>query len=166
MLWARPSSRRILAIPCLHSRPFPNLCHRIVRRGWTILDGATTRSWASIAVTWQRARQTGRNFVFFNAPVGVIFTIHGALTKHSWLDFGLFLQTLILAAQVRGLATCPQVSFVRFQFVIGGQVGLDPEEMVTCGMSLGYADVQAAVNRLNMPREPLETFTCWVGFDE
>jgi nitroreductase len=113
-----------------------------------------------------RARQTGRNFVFFNAPVGVIFTIHGALTKHSWLDFGLFLQTLILAAQVRGLATCPQVSFVRFQSVIAEQLGLDPEEMVTCGMSLGYADVQAAVNRLNMPREPLETFTRWVGFDE
>jgi nitroreductase len=113
-----------------------------------------------------RARQTGRNFVFFDAPVGMIFTIHEALTKHSWLDFGLFLQTLILAAQVRGLATCPQVSFVRFQSIIAAQLGLDPEEMVTCGMSLGYADTQAAVNRLNMPREPLETFTRWVGFDE
>jgi nitroreductase len=113
-----------------------------------------------------RARQTGRNFVFFDAPVGMIFTIHEALTKHSWLDFGLFLQTLILAAQVRGLATCPQVSFVRFQSVIAEQLDLDPEEMVTCGMSLGYADPQAAVNRLNMPREPLETFTRWVGFDE
>jgi nitroreductase len=104
--------------------------------------------------------------VFFDAPVGMIFTIHEALTKHSWLDFGLFLQTLILAAQVRGLATCPQVSFVRFQSIIAAQLGLDPEEMVTCGMSLGYADMQAAVNRLNMPREPLETFTRWVGFDE
>ena len=113
-----------------------------------------------------RARQTGRNFVFFDAPVGMIFTINEALTKHSWLDFGLFLQTLILAAQVRGLATCPQVSFVRFQSVIAEQLGLDPEEMVTCGMSLGYADVQAPVNRLNMPREPLEAFTRWVGFDE
>jgi nitroreductase len=113
-----------------------------------------------------RARQTGRNFLFFDAPVGLIFTIHAALTKHSWLDFGLFLQTLILAAQVRGLATCPQVSFVRFQSVITEQLGLDPEELVTCGMSLGYADAQAPVNRLNMPREPLEAFTRWVGFDE
>jgi len=112
-----------------------------------------------------RSRQTGRNFVFFDAPVGLIFTIHSALTKHSWLDCGLFLQTLILAAQVRGLATCPQVSFVRFQSIIAEHLSLDPEEVVTCGMSLGYADEQAAVNRMNMPREPLEGFARWVGFD-
>ena len=118
------------------------------------------------ADTAARARQTGRNFVFFDAPVGLIFTIHAALTKHSWFDFGLFLQTLMLAAHVRGLATCPQVSFVRFQPVIAEQLGLGPEEMVTCGISLGYADVQAAVNRLNMPRVPLEGFTCWLGFDD
>jgi nitroreductase len=113
-----------------------------------------------------RARQTGRNFVFFDAPVGLIFTIDSALTKHSWLDYGLFLQTLMLAAQVRGLATCPQVSFVRFQSIIAEQLGLSAEEVVTCGMSCGYSDEQAAVNRLNMPREPLDGFTRWLGFDE
>jgi nitroreductase len=113
-----------------------------------------------------RARQTGRNFVFFDAPVGLIFTIHSALTRHSWLDCGLFVQTVMLAAQVRGLATCPQVSFVRFQSIIAGQLGLGPEEAVACGMSLGYAVEQAAVNALNMPREPLEEFTRWLGFDE
>ena len=113
-----------------------------------------------------RARQTGRNFVFFDAPVGLIFTIHSALTKHSWLDYGLFLQTLMLAAQVRGLATCPQVSFVRFQSIIAEQLGLGAEEVVTCGMSCGYLDEKAAVNRLNMPREPLDGFTRWLGFDE
>jgi nitroreductase len=113
-----------------------------------------------------RARQTGRNFVFFDAPVGLIFTIHSALTRHSWLDYGLFIQTAMLAAQVRGLATCPQVSFVRFQTIIAEQLGLGPEEAVTCGMSLGYADEHAAVNSLNMPREPLEQFTRWLGFGE
>jgi nitroreductase len=112
-----------------------------------------------------RARQTGRNYLFFGAPVGLIFTIDAAMTKHSWLDCGLFLQTLMLAAQVRGLATCPQVSFVRFQPVIAAQLGLGPEELVTCGMSLGYADEQAPVNRLDMPREPLDGFTRWLGFD-
>jgi len=71
-----------------------------------------------------RARQTGRNYVFFDAPVGLIFTTHAALTRHSWLDCGLFLQSLMLAAHVRGLATCPQVSFVRFQSVIAEQLGL------------------------------------------
>ena len=113
-----------------------------------------------------RMRQTGRNFVFFDAPVGLIFTIHATLTKHSWLDYGLFLQNLMLAAHVRGLATCPQVSFVRFQSIIAEQLGLGPEDVVTCGMSFGYADEQAAVNRLNMPREPVEGFTRWLGFDE
>jgi nitroreductase len=112
-----------------------------------------------------RARVSGRNLVFFDAPVGMIFTIHAALTKHSWLDFGLFLQTLMLAAQVRGLSTCPQVSFVRFQSIIAEQLSLGPDELVTCGMSCGYADEEAAVNRLNMPREPLDRFTRWLGFD-
>jgi nitroreductase len=94
-----------------------------------------------------RARQTGRNFVFFEAPVGLIFTIHATLTKHSWLDQGLFLQNLMLAAHARGLATCPQVSFVRFQAIIADQLGLGSDESVTCGMSLGYADGEASVNR-------------------
>ena len=113
-----------------------------------------------------RARQTGRNFVFFDAPVGFIFTIDSALSKHSWLDFGLFLQNMMLAAHARGLATCPQVSFVRYQSIIAEQLGLAPEEAVTCGMSLGYADRHAAVNQIGMPREPLEVFTRWLGFDE
>jgi len=113
-----------------------------------------------------RARQTGRNFLFFGAPVGLIFTIDSALTKHSWLDCGLFIQNVMLAARARGLATCPQVSFVRYQSIIAEQLKLAPEEAVTCGMSLGYAEEQAAVNRLGMPREPLAVFTRWHGFGE
>ena len=113
-----------------------------------------------------RARQTGRNYVFFDAPVGLIFTTHAALTRHSWLDCGLFLQSLMLGAQVRGLATCPQVSFVRFQSVIAEQLGLGPDEVVTCGMSCGYENEQAAVNHLGMPREPIERVARWLGFEE
>lgn len=112
-----------------------------------------------------RARQRGRNYLFFGAPVGLIFTIDGTLTKHSWLDCGLFLQTLMLAAEVRGLATCPQVSFVRFQTIIAEQLGLAPNELVTCGMSLGYADEAAPVNRMAMPREPVDRFTRWLGWE-
>jgi nitroreductase len=113
-----------------------------------------------------RYRQTGRNYVFFDAPVGLIFTIHRSLTKHSWLDCGLFLQNIILAAHVRGLATCPQVSFVRYQTLIADRLGLGSDELVACGLSLGYADTQAPVNRLNMPREPLDNVARWLGFDE
>jgi nitroreductase len=113
-----------------------------------------------------RARQTGRNYLFFEAPVGLILTIDKSLTKHSWLDQGLFLQSLLLAARVRGLAACPQVSFVRAQSIIAEQLQLGAEELVTCGVSLGYADEQAAVNQLNMPREPVDGFATWRGFDE
>jgi nitroreductase len=113
-----------------------------------------------------RTRQTGRNFVFFDAPIGLIFTIDSTLTKHSWLDYGLFLQNFILAAHVRGLSTCPQVSFVRFQSIIADILKLRSEEMVVCGVSCGYADEQAAVNKLNMPRVATEAFTTWRGFDE
>jgi nitroreductase len=113
-----------------------------------------------------RARVSGRNFVFFDAPVGLIFTIDGTLTSHSWLDCGLFVQSVMLAAQVRGLSTCPQVSFVRFQALIAERLGLRPGELVTCGMSLGYADGEHPVNELNMPRAPLDEFTRWLGFKE
>ena len=89
-----------------------------------------------------------------------------ALTKHSWLDCGLFLQNIILAAHVRGLATCPQVSFVRYQTLIADRLGLGSDELVACGLSLGYAEPQAPVNRLNMPREPLDNVARWLGFDE
>ena len=134
------------------------------------LDDFARRYYAALGIDRadlaSRARQTGRNFVFFDAPVGFIFTIDSSLTKHSWLDFGLFLQNMMLAAHARGLATCPQVSFVRYQSIIAEQLGLAPEEAVTCGMSLGYADQYAAVNQFGVLREPLKVFTRWHGFDE
>lgn len=108
-----------------------------------------------------RSRQTARNYVFFDAPIGLIFTIDVTLTKHSWLDCGMFLQNFMIAAQARGLATCPQVSFVRYQSVIATQLGFESAESVVCGMSLGYPDDEAALNRMQMPREPIEAFTTW-----
>jgi hypothetical protein len=70
----------------------------------------------------------------------------------------------MLAAQVRGLATCPQVSFVRFQSVIAEQLGLGPDEVVTCGMSCGYEDEQAAVNHLRYAARAARQCLLLVGF--
>jgi nitroreductase len=111
-----------------------------------------------------RGRQTARNFEFFDAPVGLIFTIDARLTQYSWVDCGLFLQNLMLAAHARGLATCPQVSFVRYEAIIAAQLRLSAQEAVVCGMSLGYPNERAPVNRVPMPREPLERFSRWHGF--
>lgn len=103
--------------------------------------------------------------MFFDAPVGIVFTIDGSPTKHSWLDYGLFLQNLMIAAQARGLATCPQVSFVRYQSVIAAELNLPASESVVCGMSLGYPDREAALNNMKMPRDPLESFVKWHGLE-
>ena len=77
-----------------------------------------------------------------------------------------FLQTLMLAAHVRGLATCPQVAFVRYEQVIARHLELAADEALACGMSLGYPDGDAGVNRILMPRSPVAAFTSWHGFDE
>jgi len=64
------------------------------------------------------------------------------------------------------VATCPQVQFVRFQSIIAEHLKLRADELVTCGASCGYADEEAAVNHMGMPREPVEVVTRWVGFDD
>ena len=113
-----------------------------------------------------RYAQTSRNFAFFGAPVGLIFTVDESLSRHSWLDVGLFLQNVMLAAQARGLATCPQVSFVRYQSVITEMLGLRTSDAVVCGMSLGWPDESSPVNQMNIPREPLLRTVQWYGCDE
>jgi len=113
-----------------------------------------------------RYRQSGRNLCFFDAPVGLIFTIDSRLTRHSWADYGIFLQTLMLAARARGLDTCAQVSFVRYEPVIAEFLRLPAGQAVVCGMSLGYAAPEARVNDLGMPREAVEDFSVFWGFGE
>jgi nitroreductase len=108
-----------------------------------------------------RGRQTARNYGFFGAPAGMMLTIDRRLKAHSWLDLGLFLQTLMLAACERGLASCPQVAFLRYEHVIARQLGFEPQEALACGLSLGHADESAPVNRFPMPRAALDGFVRW-----
>jgi nitroreductase len=108
-----------------------------------------------------RARQTARNFMFFGAPAGLLLTISRELTPHSWLDLGLFLQTFMLAATERGLATCPQVAFVRFEDVIAHELGFSADERLACGVSLGWGDADAPVNRFALPRLGTDAFVRW-----
>jgi len=111
-----------------------------------------------------RARQTRRNFGFFGAPVGLIFSIDACLKPHSWLDLGLYLQSVMLAARSRGLDTCPQVSFAPYHAVIAPVLGMPEGQVTVCGMSLGYRDERAAVNGFETPREDVESFARFVGF--
>ena len=102
--------------------------------------------------------QHGRNYDFFGAPVGLIFTIDRVLEQGSWLDYGMFLQSIMVAARGRGLDTCPQAAFIQYPRIIAAQLGLAEDEMVVCGMSLGYADPAAVENTLVTEREPVSGF--------
>jgi len=102
--------------------------------------------------------QHGRNYAFFDAPVGLIFTIDRVMQQGSWLDYGMFLQSIMVAARARGLDTCPQAAFTQFHRIIEAQLGIPGNEMVVCGMSLGHADPDAPENRLVTEREPVSGF--------
>jgi nitroreductase len=104
-------------------------------------------------------RQHGRNYEFFDAPVGLMFTIGRSLRQGSWLDYGMFLQSVMIAARGRGLHTCPQAAFMRFHRIIMQHIGVPADQMFVCGMSLGHADEQAVANRLVTVREPVSAFT-------
>ncbi len=103
--------------------------------------------------------QHGRNYQFFDAPVGFIFTIDRILEQGSWLDYGMFLQNIMVAARGRGLATCPQAAFTQYHRIITSQLDIPSSEMVVCGMALGYADLSKIENTLETAREPVSGFT-------
>ena len=102
--------------------------------------------------------QHARNYDFFGAPVGLIFTIDRVMQQGSWLDYGMFLQSLMVAARARGLDTCPQAAFTQFHRIIARHLALGPHEMVVCGMALGHADPSAVENALHTEREPVSGF--------
>lgn len=102
--------------------------------------------------------QHGRNYAFFDAPMGLIFTIGRVLGQGSWLDYGMFLQNVMVAARARGLDTCPQAAFTQFHRIVADELALPDDEMLVCGMALGWADPEAPENALVTEREPVAGF--------
>ena len=105
-----------------------------------------------------------RNFRFFDAPVGMFFCIDRRLGPPQWSDLGMYMQTLMLLATERGLATCPQEVWAHWPATIADFLQLPPELMVFAGMALGYRDERAVLNRFRTAREPLEVFAELRGF--
>jgi len=103
--------------------------------------------------------QHGRNYQFFDAPVGLIFSIDRVMQQGSWLDYGMFLQNIMIAARARGLHTCPQAAFTQFHRLIADELRLRPEQMLVCGMALGHADPAAVENSLVTERAAVAEFT-------
>ena len=106
--------------------------------------------------------QHGRHYAFFDAPVGLIFSIDRVLEQGSWLDYGMFLQNIMVAARGRGLDTCPQAAFNPFHRVIHEQLQMSENEALVCGMALGYANPDAVENRLTTERESIDVWTTFL----
>ncbi|MGA7812917.1 nitroreductase [Caballeronia sp.] len=111
-----------------------------------------------------RTANTARNCRFFDAPVALIFTIDRRLEKGSWLDLGMFIQNIMLAAKARELDTCTQEFLSRYHSVIRANLPLGSEEMVVCTMAMGYGDPEWAKRRPQMPKAPIEEVASFHGF--
>lgn len=110
--------------------------------------------------------QRGRNYTFFDAPVGLMFTIERRLQTGSWMDLGMFIQSIMISARGHGLHTCPQAAFANYHRIIRRHLPVPDDQIVVCGMALGYRDASAPENVWRTDREPVETFTRWVGFED
>ncbi len=107
--------------------------------------------------------QHNRNFAFFGAPVGMMFTLDRDMGQGAWIDLGMFMQNVMIAARAFGLDTCPQAAFMSYHEIIRSQLGLPDSAMVVCGMALGRADPAEAANKLETVREPLEEFVSFLS---
>lgn len=106
--------------------------------------------------------QHQRNYRLFDAPVGMMFTIDRVMGRGSLMDYGMFIQNIMVAARAHGLHTCPQAAWNPFARIVLAHLGAGEQEMLACGLSLGYADLDAPVNRFHTPREPVSGFTRWM----
>lgn len=113
-----------------------------------------------------RQRQFMRNYRFFDAPVGMVATIDDRMGKGCFMDFGMMLQTLLLAAQAEGLASCGIGALASYGPFIAQQLNLDPHEMVVCGVALGYEDLDAPANTHQTDRVPVDQFARFEGWSE
>jgi nitroreductase len=102
------------------------------------------------------------NYVFFGAPAGLVFTIDRELEVGSWLDYGMFLQTLMLAARARGLHTCAEASIASYPDIVRRELNITADWTVICGMAMGYADADAVVNTFQPPRIAVDDYATFL----
>ena len=101
------------------------------------------------------------NYRFFGAPVALFFFIDRVMEQGAWLDMGMFIQSLMLAAREQGLESCPQASVADYPGVVRKVLGVADDKLLLCGLSLGYPDPDHPVNNYRTDREPVENFTTW-----
>ncbi len=113
-----------------------------------------------------RARQTSKNYGFFGAPVGLIIAIDRRLQVGSWIDLGMFIQSVMIAADARGLQTCPQETFSKYHALLRTLLPIPREEIVVCGMSIGFAADESVSAGSLMPKVTVGEFAQFAGFED
>jgi nitroreductase len=108
--------------------------------------------------------QHGKNYAFFGAPVGLFFTLDRDLEMGSWLDSGMFIQGVMVAARAYNLHTCPQAAFTPYHGIVRRHLGIPDGEILLCGMALGAIDDAVRENALGTEREPVGAFARFVGW--
>ncbi len=112
-----------------------------------------------------RLMHLARNFEFFGAPVGLFFIIDRRMGHGQWAHLGMFMQSLALAALERGVQSCMQEAWARMRAPLHTHFGLNQQDMIYCGMALGYADMSKPVNTLRSDRAPVDEIATCRGFD-
>lgn len=123
--------------------------------------------YASINVTREdkagRLVQFAKNFQFFDAPVAMFFSIDRTMQEGQWSDLGMFIQSIMLLAREHGLDTCAQEAWAIWYKTVGEFVGIPDEQMLFCGLGIGYRDEDEPINTLRTERAPLEEFVSFKG---
>ncbi len=109
----------------------------------------------------QRRAQWLKNYFAFDAPVILFIFIDSSLEKGSWIDMGMFIQNILLAARGHGLESCPQAALAEYPDIVRSHLTINDEQSLICGIALGYCDTTAAVNQYRTERESVDSFTSW-----
>jgi nitroreductase len=108
-----------------------------------------------------RVKSWNNNYRFFGAPAGLFFFVDKTLAQGAWVDMGMFIENVMLAARGHGLDTCPQASLAEYPDIVRGILNIPSTHALICGMSLGYADASASANSYRTEREPVSAFATW-----
>lgn len=112
-----------------------------------------------------RYRQYARNFEFFGAPVGLLLSIDRGMGPPQWSDLGGYIQTVMLLARELGLHSCGLESWTHWHKTVYSLLAIPPNYILFCGLALGHADPEAPINQWRAPREPLDAFASFAGFE-
>ncbi len=110
----------------------------------------------------RRTDQWAANYRAFDAPLMLLFFLDRKLATGSYMDCGMFLQSLMLAALAEGLATCPQAALAEYPDLVRDELDVAADRLLVCGMALGYEDPDAPVNQYRTPREAVAGFTTFL----